>query len=90
MSPAGGSTRGRVDVVEWARHLGVGTSDEVWAHVMAAAADASGSLDVVASLMARTAAFPEEDLTADLSSAFGLIEQVGLRLLDIARTANES
>ena len=80
-----GATTGRVDVVDFARHLGVGTSDEVWAHVVKTAADVAPVLDGIAGLLARVADYPDDGMSADLSAAFRLVEGVGEHLLDIAR-----
>ncbi len=79
---------GRVDVVDFARHLGVGSSDEVWAHVIKTAADMAPVMDGIAGLMARVADYPDDGMSADLSAAFGLVEDVGEHLLEVARATH--
>lgn len=79
---------GRADVVEFARHLGVRTSEEVWDHVIKSAAEVSPVLDAVAYLMGRVSDYPDDGMSADLLSAFKLIEGVGEHLLDIARATH--
>ena len=83
-----GAATARADVVEFARHLGVRTSDEVWDHVIKSAAEVSRVLDAVAYLMGRVADYPDDGMSADLSSAFKLVEGVGEHLLDIARATH--
>jgi len=77
-----------VDAVEYARHLGVGSSEEVWDHVIKTAADVSHVLDAIAYLMGRTAHYPDDGTSADLSAAFRLVEGVGEHLLGIARATH--
>ncbi|WP_380167740.1 hypothetical protein [Jannaschia sp. R86511] len=79
---------GRTDVVEFARHLGVRTSEEVWDHVIKSAAEVSRVMDAVAYLMGRVSDYPDDGMSADLLSAFKLIEGVGEHLLDIARATH--
>ena len=89
---AGGSTGtgtgARVDVVAFARHLGVGSTDEVWDHVIKSAAEVAQVLDAVAYLMRRVAEYPDDGMSGDLSSAFKLVEGVGEHLLDVARATH--
>lgn len=79
---------GRVDVVEFARHLGVRSSEEVWDHVIKTSADVSTVLDAIAHLMGRVAEYPDDGTSADLSAAFKLVEGVGEHLLDVARATH--
>ena len=79
---------GRVDVVEFARHLGVRSSEEVWDHVIKTAADVARVLDGIAQLMGRAADYPDDGMSADLSAAFKLVEGVGEHLLGIARATH--
>ena len=84
----GGTGARSVDVVAFARHLGVGSSEEVWDHVIKSAAEVAQVLDAVAYLMGRVADYPDDGMSADLSAAFKLVEGVGEHLLDIARATH--
>ncbi|MFC3689959.1 hypothetical protein [Aquipuribacter hungaricus] len=77
-----------VDVVAYARHLGMGSAEEVWDHVIKSAADVGQVLDAVAYLMRRVAEYPDDGMSADLSSAFKLVEGVGEHLLNVARATH--
>ena len=68
---------GRADVVGFARHLGVSSSEEVWDHVVRSAAEVGQVLDTLAYLMRRVAEYPDDGMSAELSSAFTLVEGVG-------------
>lgn len=81
-------TGAAVDVVAFARHLGVGSTDEVWDHVIKTAADVAQVLDAVAFLMRRVAEYPDHGTSSDLSAAFQLVEGVGQHLLDVARATH--
>ena len=79
---------GRADVVGFARHLGVRSSEEVWDHVVKSAAEVGQVLDAVAYLMRRVAEYPDDGMSADLSAAFKLVQGVGEHLLDVARATH--
>ena len=79
---------GDADVVGFARHLGVSSSEEVWDHVVKSAAEVGQVLDAVAYLMRRVAEYPDDGMSADLSAAFKLVQGVGEHLLDVARATH--
>ncbi len=79
---------GRVDVVVWARALGVGNGDEVWDHVIKTSADIARVLDELAALIARARDYPDDELRGDLLRAFGLVENVGHEVLRVARSTH--
>jgi len=76
---------GRVDVVLWARALGVGNADEVWEHVIKSSSDGARVLDALGDLVRRVADYPDDAVSADLSRAFTLISDAGHELLRVAR-----
>ena len=66
-------TGAAVDVVGLARHIGVGSAEEVWDHVIKSAAEVGEVLDAVAYLVRRVAEYPDDGMSADLSAAFKLV-----------------
>ncbi len=76
---------GRVDVVLWARALGVRNADEVWEHVIRSSADGARVLDALGDLVRRVADYPDEEVAADLSRASTLVSDAGHELLRVAR-----
>lgn len=76
---------GEVDVVVWARSLGVGSRDEVWEHVIRSSADGARVLDALGDLLRRVADYPDEEIRSDLFRAFNLISDAGHELLRVAR-----
>lgn len=76
---------GQVDVVEWARALGLRSGDEVWEHVVRSSADGAQVLEGLGEVLRRVADYPDEDIRADLFRAFNLISDAGHELLRVAR-----
>ena len=76
---------GRVDVVVWARSLGVGSGEEVWEHVTRSSSDGATVLDALSDLLRRVADYPDDEIRGDLFRAFNLISDAGHELLRVAR-----
>ena len=87
-SRGAGMAPGRVDVVVWARALGVRDADEVWAHVIKTAADIGRVMDHLTAVVARMGDYPDDELRTDLLRAFGLIDNVGHEVLRVARSTH--
>ncbi|WP_380168330.1 hypothetical protein [Jannaschia sp. R86511] len=84
----GGVAPGRVDVVVWARALGVRNADEVWEHVIKTSADIGRVMDDLSAVVQRMAEYPDDELRTDLLRAFGLIDNVGHEVLRVARSTH--
>lgn len=84
----GGVAPGRVDVVVWARALGVSNADEVWDHVIKTSADLARILDDLSSVIGRMGDYPDDELRTDLLRAFGLVDNVGHEVLRVARSTH--
>jgi hypothetical protein len=88
VNASGGSGSGPVDVVRFARAIGVSSQEEVWDHLIATLARAASVNAAVEDLERRMADYPE-DLRADVRRARLLVEGVGEHLYHLARASSD-
>ena len=77
----------RVDVVVWARALGVSSADEVQGELARTGTRVAEVLALLQELVGEVAGFPDEALAAELRTAYGHVEEVGANIGHAAQIA---
>jgi len=76
-----------VDVVVWARALGVSSADDVVGELRRTATRIAELLGLLQSLVDEVSMYPDEALAAELRTAYGHVEEVGADVAHVARIA---
>lgn len=82
-----GASVARVDVVVWARALGVSSADDVVGELRRAGTRVAEVLELLQALVDEVSTYPDEALAAELRTAYGHVEEVGANVAHAAHVA---